>query len=53
MFIGCPKGTRGEIFYNPKENKVIVSAHVTFLQDDYMNNFKPRSKVVLEKLDLV
>ena len=53
MFIGYLKGTRGEIFYNPKENKVIVSAHVTFLQDDYMNNFKPRSKVVLEKLDLV
>ena len=51
MFI--TKGTRGEILYNPKEKKVIVSTHATFLQEDYMSNFKPRSKVVLEKLDLV
>ena len=53
MFIGYLKGTRGEIFYNPKENKVIVSTHTTFLEEDYMNNFKPRSKVVLEELNLV
>ena len=52
MFIGS-KGTRGGIFYNPKEKKVIVSTHTTFLENDYMNNFKPRSKVVLEKLDSV
>ena len=53
MFIGYPIGTRGGIFYIPKEKKVIVSTHATFLEEDYMNNFKPRSKVVLEKLDLV
>ena len=53
MFIGYPNGTRGGIFYIPKEKKVIVSTHATFLEEDYMNNFKPRSKVVLEKLDLV
>ena len=52
MFIGS-KGTRGGIFCNPKEKKVIVSTHATFLEKDYMNNFKPRSKVVLEKLDSV
>ena len=52
MFICYPKGTRGGIFYNPKEKKVIVSTH-TFLEEDYMNNFKPRSKVVLKELDLV
>ena len=39
MFIGYPKGTRGGIFYNPKEKKVIVSTHATFLEEDYMNNF--------------
>ena len=50
MFIGYPKGTRGGIFYNPREKKVIVSTHATFLEEDYMNNFKPSSKVVLEKL---
>ena len=53
MFIGYPKGTRGGIFYNSKEKKVIVSTHATFLEEDYMNNFKPKSKVVLEELDSV
>ena len=53
MFIGYPKGTRGGIYYNQKDKKVIVSTHATFLEDDYMNNFKPRSKVVLEELDSI
>ena len=53
MFIGYPKGKQDGIFYNPKENKVIVSTHATFLEEDYMNNFKPRRKVVLEELDPV
>ena len=45
------KERRGGIFYNPKEKKVIVSTHATYLEEDYMNNFKPKSKVVLEELD--
>ena len=53
MFIGYPKGTRGVIFYNPKVKKVIASTHTSFLEEDYMNDFKPRSKVVLEELDSV
>ena len=53
MFISYPKGMRGGIFYNPKEKKVIVSTHATFLEEDYMNNFKTKSKVVLEELDSV
>ena len=53
MFIGYPKGMRGGIFYNPKENNVIVRTQATFLEEDYMNNFKPGSKVVLEEIDLV
>ena len=53
MFIGYSKGTRGGIFYNPQENKVIESTYATFLEDDYMNNFKPRNKGVLEELDSV
>ena len=53
MFIGYHKGIRGGIFYNPKEKKPIMSAHATFLEDDYMNNFKPRRKVVLEEHDSV
>ena len=51
MFIDYPKRTKGEIFYNPKEKKVIVNTHTTFLEENYMNNFKPRSKVVLQELD--
>ena len=32
---------------------MIVSTHATFLEEDYMKNFKPKSKVVLEELDSV
>ena len=50
MFVGYPKGTRGGLFYSPSDKKVFVSTNVTFLEDDYMTNFKPRSKVILEEL---
>ena len=50
MFVGYPKGTRGGLFYCPSDKKVFVSINVTFLEDDYMTKFKPRSKVVLEEL---
>ena len=32
---------------------MIVSAHANFFEEDYMNNFKPKSKVVLEVLDSI
>ena len=50
MFVGYPKGTRGGLFYSPMNKKVFVSTYATFIKDDYMTNFKPRSKVVLEEL---
>ena len=50
MFVGYPKGTRGGLFYIPSDKKVFVSTNATFLEDDYMTNFRPRSKVVLEEL---
>ena len=50
MFVGYPKGTKGGLFYSPLDKKVFVSINETFLKDDYMTNFKPRSKVVLEEL---
>ena len=50
MFVGYPKGTRGGLFYSPSDKKVFVLTNATFLEDDYMTNFKPRNKVVLEKL---
>ena len=51
LFIGYPKGTRGGLFYNSSEKKVIMSTNAKFLEEDYVNNFKPKSKVILEELD--
>ena len=50
MFVGYPKDTRQGLFYSPSDKKVFVSTNATFLEDDYMKNFKPCSKVVLEEL---
>ena len=50
MFVGYSKETRGGIFYSPKENKTFVSTKSNFLEYDYVNNHKPRSKVVLEEM---
>ena len=50
VFIGYPKGTKGGMFYNPKEKKVIVSTNATFLEMDFLTNHIPRSKLVLQEL---
>ena len=50
LFIGYPKGTRGGLFYSPKEKKIFVSTNAIFFGNDYMTNYKPRSKVVLEEM---
>ena len=50
MSLGYSKETKGYLFYNHKDNKVFVSTHAKFLEDDYVNNFNPRSKVVLAKM---
>ena len=44
------KETRGRLFYSPDDNKVFVSTNATFLEEDYMREFKHRSKVLLEEL---
>ena len=51
MFLGYSKETKGYLFYNHKDNKVFISTNAKFLKDDYVNNFNPRSKVVLTELD--
>ena len=48
LFISYPKGTRGGIFYNLRDKKVFVLTHATFLEHEYINDFKPHSKVLLE-----
>ena len=50
MFVGYLRETKGDYFYNPKENKVLVSTNVTFLEESYIQDFKPRSKVMLEDM---
>ena len=51
MYLGHSKETKGYLFYNHKENKVFVSSNAKFLEDDYVNNFNPKSKVVLAEID--
>ena len=51
MILEYSKETKGYLFYNHKDNKVFVSTNAKFLEDDYVNNFNPRSKVVLAELD--
>ena len=51
LLVGYPKETRGYLFYNHKDNKVFVSTNAKFLENDYMNNFTPRSRVVLAEMN--
>ena len=51
MFLGYSKETKSYLFYNHKDNKVFVSTHAKLLEDDYVNNFNPRSKVVLAEMN--
>ena len=48
--MGYPRGTKGYLLYDPKEQRVLVSTNARFLEQDYMLNKKPRSKVVLDEL---
>ena len=50
LFVGYPKGTKGYIFYSPTDQKIFVSTNARFLEEDFIKNMKPRSKLVLEEL---
>ena len=50
LFVGYPIGTKGYLFYDPKEQRVLVSTNARFFEQDYMLDNKPRSKVVLDEL---
>lgn len=49
FFIGCPKGTRGNLFYDPIERRILMSTDVKFLEEDYITEYKPKSRIVLHK----
>ena len=50
FFIGYHRGTKGGLFYYPKDQKIIVSTNARFLEEDYVMNHKSRSRIVLEEL---
>ena len=51
FFVGYPKGTVGGLFYSYKDNKVFVSTNAKFLENDYMNDYTPRNRVVLVEIN--
>ena len=51
FFVGYPKGTAGGLFYSHKDNKVFVSTNAKFLENDFMNDYTPRSRVVLAEMN--
>ena len=50
LFVGYPKGTKGYMFYDPQDQKVFVSTNARFLEEDYMIDNKPKSKIILEEM---
>ena len=50
LFVGYPKETNGYLFYDPKEQRVLVSTNTRLLKEDYMIDNKARSKVILDEL---
>ena len=51
FFVGFPKGAVGGLFYSHKYNKVFVSTNAKFLENDYMNDYTHKSRVVLAKMN--
>ena len=50
LLMGYPKRTKGYIIYNLSDNKTFVITNTKFLEEDFMKNAKPRSRLVLEEL---
>ena len=48
--MGYPRGTKGYLFYDPKEQRVLVSTNARFLEHYYKIDNKSSSKVVLDEL---
>ena len=51
FFVGYPKGNVEGLFYSHKDYKVFVSTNVKFLENDYMNNYTPKSRVVFAEMN--
>lgn len=49
-FVGYSKEKRRSLFYTTQNKKLSVSTNVVFHGEDYMKNFKLRSKTILDEL---
>ncbi|XP_037493872.1 uncharacterized protein LOC119370245 [Jatropha curcas] len=49
-FIGYLRGTKGGLFYSPKDKKTIVSTNAHYLKEDYILNHIPKSQLALREL---
>ena len=49
-FIGYPKRAKGWLFYNSKEQKVLISTNALFREEDYMIDRKSSENVILEEI---
>lgn len=50
LFVGYLEGTKGGLFYSPKDQLIGVSTHSRFLEEDYVNNRKPKSEITLNEM---
>ncbi|KAL8507073.1 hypothetical protein ACS0TY_017816 [Phlomoides rotata] len=50
LFVGYLRGTKGGLFYSPKDQRIVVSTHSRLLEDDYMSNRKPKSEITLDEM---
>lgn len=50
IFVRYPKGTRGYYFYSPYKKKVFVNTNATLLEDKYIEECEPKSKVLFRKM---
>ena len=51
LFVGYSKETGSYLFYSHKDNKVFISTNAKFLENDDMNDFTPKSRVVLAEMN--
>ena len=51
FFVGYPKGIVGGLFYSHKDNNMFLSTNAKFLENNYMNYYTPRSRVVLAEMN--
>ena len=48
--LDIPKEREVKFFVSTKDKKVFVSTYATFLEYNYMKNYKPKSTIILKKL---